>query len=106
MPAMTPARPAALAVAVVVAALAALPSCKPKVTQAQCDALVDRYAQLVVTEKLPDAGPEIIKAEQERERGEARGDDSFKNCTSEVSRAEFDCAMRAPTADALEKCLE
>jgi hypothetical protein len=88
------------------AVLVALPSCKPKVTPAQCDTLVDRYAQLVVTEKLPDAGPATIKSEQERERGEARGDDAFKNCTSEVSRAEFDCAMRAPTADALEKCLE
>lgn len=88
------------------AAVAALASCKPKITTAQCDALVDRYAQLVVTEKMPDAGAATIKAEQERERGEARGDDSFKNCTSEVSRAEFDCAMRAPTADALEKCLE
>jgi hypothetical protein len=81
-------------------------SCKPKITPSQCDALVDRYAQLVVTEKLPDAGQATIKAEQERERSEARGDDAFKNCTSEVSRAEFDCAMRAPTADALEKCLE
>lgn len=88
------------------AAVAALASCKPKITTAQCDTLVDRYAQLVVTEKLPDAGPDTIKAEQERERGEARGDDAFKNCTSEVSRTEFDCAMRAPTADALEKCLE
>lgn len=81
-------------------------ACKPKITSAQCDALVDRYAQLVVTEKMPDAGPATIKAEQDRERGEARGDDAFKNCTSEVSRAEFDCAMHAPTADALEKCLE
>jgi hypothetical protein len=88
------------------AVVATLPACKPKITPAQCDTLVDRYAQLVVTEKLPDAGPETIKVEQERERGEARGDDAFKNCTSEVSRAEFDCAMRAPTADAIEKCLE
>jgi hypothetical protein len=88
------------------AAVAALPACKPKITPAQCETLVDRYAQLVVTEKLPDAGPQTIKAEQDRERGEARGDDAFKNCTSEVSRAEFDCAMHAPTADTLEKCLE
>ncbi len=100
--------PALIRFALVLGATAAAlaPACKPKITAAQCDAVVDRYAQLVVTEKLPDAGPETIKAEQERERGEARGDDAFKNCTSEVSRAEFDCAMRAPTADALEKCLE
>jgi hypothetical protein len=101
MPALI--RTALLAACVTVAML---PACKPKITSAQCDTLVDRYAQLVVTEKLPDAGAETIKAEQERERGEARGDDSFKNCTSEVSRAEFDCAMHAATADAIEKCLE
>ena len=45
-------------------------------------------------------------ASSEREKSEARGDDAFKNCSSEVSRAEFDCAMQAPTADAFEKCLE
>ena len=101
---LTLARGAALLLGASLAA--ALPSCKPKITSAQCDALVDRYAQLVVTEKLPDAGPATIKAEQDRERTEARGDDSFKNCTSEVSRDEFDCAMRAATADAIEKCLE
>jgi len=103
MPALM--RAALLAVGVG-AAVATLPACKPKITPAQCDALVDRYAQLVVTEKMPDAGAETIKTEQERERGEARGDDAFKNCTSEVSRAEFDCAMHAATADAIEKCLE
>ena len=99
---------ASLAAAATVAALAAasLCGCKAKVTPAQCDALVDRYAQLVVTEKMPDAGAETIKTEQERERGEARGDDAFKNCSSEVSRTEFDCAMRAATPDAIEKCLE
>lgn len=98
--------PCAAAVLSLLLATAALPGCKPKIAQPQCDALIDRYARLVVTEKMPDAGPETIKAEQDRERGEARGDDSFKNCTSEVSRDEFDCAMHAPTADAVEKCLE
>ncbi len=95
------------AIALAACALAgALAACKPKITPAQCDQLLDRYAQLVVTEKYPDAGPDRIKAEQEHERAEARGDDAFKNCSSEVSRAEFDCAMHAPTADAFEKCLE
>ena len=36
----------------------------------------------------------------------ARGDDAFKNCSSEVSRAELDCAMHAKTSGAFEKCLE
>jgi hypothetical protein len=80
--------------------------CRPKVTPVECDTLLDRYARLVVTETYPDASAERVSLEEQRERAEARGDDAFKNCSSEVSRAEFDCAMRAETADTLEKCLE
>lgn len=96
-------------VAVFVAAVAACTfaaSCRPRASASQCDLLLDRYAQLVVSEKFRDASGEQIRVEQERERNEARADDAFKNCSSEVSKAEFECAMRAPSADALEKCLE
>jgi hypothetical protein len=81
-------------------------SCKPKASESECDQLLERYARLVVGEKHPDASAEDIAVEQHREKGEARGDDAFKNCSSEVSRDEFRCAMQAPTADAFEKCLE
>lgn len=80
--------------------------CKPKVTSRECETLLARYARLVVTETYPDASADRVSVEEQRERREARGDDAFKNCSSEVSRAEFNCAMRAETADALEKCLE
>jgi hypothetical protein len=81
-------------------------ACKPKATESECDQLIDRYARLVVTEKHPDASPDDIAIEQRREKTEARGDDAFKNCSSEVSRDELRCAMQALTADAFEKCLE
>jgi hypothetical protein len=81
-------------------------SCRPKASAAQCETLLDRYAQLVVAEKFPDASAEQIATERERERSEARAVDALKNCSSEVSTAEFDCAMRAPSPDAFEKCLE
>jgi hypothetical protein len=80
--------------------------CKPKASSSECDALLDRYAQLVVVEKFPDASSEQIEGERARERTEARGDDAFKNCSSEVSRAELECAMKATTPDAMLKCLE
>lgn len=80
--------------------------CRPKASATQCDQLLDRYAQLVVTEKLPDASAEQLRSERDREKSEARGDDAFKNCSSEVSQAEFDCAMHAANANAFEKCLE
>jgi hypothetical protein len=88
------------------ALLLPMSGCKAKASPSECDMLIDRYATLVVTETLPDAGPARIKAEQEREKTEARGDDAFKNCSSEVSRAELDCAMHAKTSGAFEKCLE
>jgi hypothetical protein len=92
-------------IAVVVAF--ALPcACKKKVNDAQCGDLLDRYATLVVKEKLKDAPPEKVKAEQARERDEAQRDDDFKNCTTELSMEDYACAMKAETSDALEKCLE
>ena len=91
---------------VCVGACAFAAGCKPKASPAECDRLVERYAELVVREKFPDASAGTVKAEQDREKAEARGDDAFKNCPSEVSRAELDCAMAAPSADAFEKCLE
>jgi hypothetical protein len=88
------------------AAFTVLAGCRPKASTAQCDQLLERYALLVVTERLPDASADLIKSEREREKSEARGDDAFKNCSSEVSQAEFACAMSARSADTFEKCLE
>ena len=95
---------AVLAIAIV--ALACATGCKKRVTQAQCDAMLDHFAQLVVTAKMKDATPDAIKAEQAREREAAASDDDFKNCTVEVTPAEWDCAMKATTPEAVEKCLE
>ena len=95
-----------LALALVSVLSLASGGCKKKVNQAQCEELLDRYASLVVHEKLKDATPEQLKAEQARERDEARSDDDFKNCTAELSTEDYACAMKAATADALEKCLE
>ena len=88
------------------AALAVASGCRPKASARDCDLLLERYAQLVVTERYPDASAAQVQAEHDREKREAMGDDAFKNCSSEVSRSEFECAMRAPSADKLEKCLE
>jgi hypothetical protein len=93
-------------VAALLVCAASLAGCKAKASASQCDQLIDRYATLVVTEKLADASAAQIQTEQAREKTAARGDDAFKNCSSEVSQAEFECAMRAPTPDAFEKCLE
>ena len=91
--------------ALALAALA-LVGCSKKVTQADCDKMVEHYAELVVRETKGDASADEIKREQDRETKEAKSDDSFRNCTSEIEPADYDCAMKAKSADALEKCLE
>jgi hypothetical protein len=103
MPSLTPRTSFILAV---VSAMACAGACKPKASRAECDELLGRYATLIVVEKFPDASAAQIQAEEQREKVEARGDDAFKNCSSEVSHAELECAMHATTADALEKCVE
>jgi uncharacterized protein YdaT len=81
-------------------------SCRKKVTQAQCDQLLDHFAELVVKERYADAGADAIAAERARERQEATHADEFKNCTSEVQVDEHACAMKAQSTDAMLKCLD
>jgi hypothetical protein len=80
--------------------------CKERVSGAQCNELLTKFAELVVKEKLPQAPPETIRAEQAREREEAARDDNFKNCTTELRADEYRCAMAATTPEGLIKCLE
>jgi hypothetical protein len=88
------------------AAVSIFTACRPKASPAECEELLDRYATLVVSSQGADASAADIEVERQREKREARGDDAFKNCSSEVSRAEFECAMHATSTDALEKCIE
>lgn len=83
-----------------------LGGCKQKISQAQCEQLLDHFAELVVKERYPDAGSEAIAAERARERQEAKNADEFRNCTTGVQTKEHECAMKAQTSDALIKCLE
>ena len=87
-------------------ALLLVASCKEKVVQSDCEKLIDRYATLVVNERDRDASASTIKSEQAAFREEAKGDENFQSCVTKITRAEFNCAMAARTADAFEKCLE
>jgi hypothetical protein len=87
-------------------ALLLVASCKEKVAQPDCEKLIDRYATLVVTERDRDASASTIQSEQAVFREEAKRDENFQSCVTKITRAEFDCAMAARSADAFEKCLE
>jgi hypothetical protein len=80
--------------------------CSKKATQSECDELIERYATLVVSEQNPEASPAVVAAERDRARKQARADDDFKNCTTEVEAKDYRCAKAAKTAETLLKCLE
>lgn len=83
----------------------ALSACTQKISRAECDHIVERFAELVVSERLPDAEPEIAAVARERERSDAERAE-FRSCTSQVQKREYDCAMQAPTAEAVIRCLD
>jgi hypothetical protein len=101
-----PLKRAGVAVVTLAALASASTACTKKVTARQCDELLDRFAELVVKERFPDAGPAAIAEERARERTEAKADAAFKNCPSEVQVSEHACAMKATSSEALIKCLE
>ena len=96
----------ACGVGALVVLLGVLAGCRRKATEPQCDALVDRYAELAMKEQYPDAAPAEIESQKKRVRDEAKNDDDFKNCTSEVEAADYECAMKATSTEAIERCLE
>lgn len=83
-------------------ALVAAFGCRRVATRAQCGAIVDRYVELAAREA--DAGDAAEVKKRVREAAEA--DEDFRSCATHVEAPQVECAMRAQTTDAIEKCLE
>jgi hypothetical protein len=81
----------------------AMLGCRKVATQPQCDAIVDRYVDLVVRAS-PDAG--AVEETKKKVREMAEADEDFRSCTTHVEVAQYECAMKAMTPEAIEKCLE
>ncbi len=80
--------------------------CKRKANRTQCDEMMGRFAEFAVKERMADASVAQKQAAIAREREELRGDDRFRNCTSQVSADEARCAMAATSGAGFMKCLE
>jgi hypothetical protein len=98
----------------VVALLAAAPvcGCHKKVTKADCTQMLDHYLDMVIaqdpaTRTLP---PAQAAAVRDMKRAVKKADKSYaqveEQCETEVSRNEYDCAMKANIPDEWEACIE
>ena len=80
-------------------------ACGKPLSQAECDQLLDHYTELLLQAYRPEStGRQRITARASA-RAKARHDPAFLQCSHKVSRAAFECAMRADNPDALEQCL-
>ena len=106
---MPPALRASLVLSLAVCACACS---RGKVTRAECDAMLDRYVAMKIDgdptlAKLPPAQASIAR---DMKREIAKGSKSYRQveeqCEHEVTRGEYDCAMKAPGPNEWEACIE
>jgi hypothetical protein len=81
--------------------------CGRRLDDAECRGLLDHYTSLLVLEQDPDATPERVAHVEERARSVSRREPRFEfsKCSDRVSRSQYECAMKAPSVDEVERCL-
>ncbi len=94
-----------LAVALALASPLLLAGCGKPPSHAQCSELLDHYVDLLAKSDRPDAGAAELLRLQVQARAEAARDPAFSKCAAHVSQSQWQCAMKAPDADTLERCL-
>jgi hypothetical protein len=85
--------------------------CSKKPTPDECEALLDRYLDLSMTpdpelSRMPPQQVESVVSTKKAERKSNRAYQQARTrCQAEVSRDELECAMKAPTANDWEACV-
>lgn len=87
------------------AAACAVVACSEPITPDECTALLDRYTELLARAHDPRVSAERVLRMQQEARAKALASPEFARCTSRVPRRKWRCAMSAPTADEIERCL-
>jgi uncharacterized membrane protein len=96
-------RPAVIALTVAPFVLAA---CDRHASRADCDALLDHYVELLARQRDPNVSADFVQKKQAEARALAPTSESFQQCPREVTKRGAACALQAPNADELERCLE
>jgi hypothetical protein len=87
-------------------ALVALTGCEDELTEQECAQIVDRYTELLLRTRKPDASADEVLKLQRRARSRAVRNPRFSECRERFSRRAYRCAVQeATSADELERCL-
>ena len=92
--------------------LAALPGCNGKVTRNECTQMLDHYIDMSVAGEPASQGHDAAEARRGREakKNQRKSAPSYlrvqDQCEAEISRREYRCAMKAPTPETWQACID
>lgn len=85
--------------------VALLAGCGKRLDADECNQLLDHYTELLVRQKRRGVTDEEVERTKAAARLRAAGSSDFAQCSNEVSRSQWECAMKAPSVDEVERCL-
>ncbi|HEY8947151.1 MAG TPA: hypothetical protein VIM73_23065 [Polyangiaceae bacterium] len=80
-------------------------ACSEPLSAEECGALLDQYVSLLAQSDRPGTTESEVLKLKAQARDKASRDPSFRRCSREVSRSQFECALEAETADRFEQCM-
>ena len=101
-----PARTSLCANVTVLAAAVSSVACSRRATPSECNALLDRYVELLVEQRNPRTPASEIARLRDLARAQASANPAFLRCPQKVAAREAACALAAPNADELRMALK
>lgn len=87
-------------------------ACNGKATREQCTEMLDKYLDMTIAGEpgLADLPPAEARAAREMKRALRKSEPSYARvegqCESEISKSEYRCAMKAPTPETWQACID
>ena len=87
-------------------------ACNGKIARAECTDMLDRYIEMTLAGEpgFAELPPAEARAAREMKKALRKGEPSYKRvqeqCEAEISRREYRCAMKAPTPETWQACID
>ena len=90
----------------------ALLGCNGKATKEQCSEMIDKYLDMTIASEpgLADLSPAEERAAREMKKALRKNEPSYARvstqCETEITKAEYRCAMKANTPETWQACID
>lgn len=86
--------------------------CNGKATKEQCAEMLDKYLDMTIAGEpsLADLSPAEARAAREMKKALRKNEPSYarvaNQCETEITKAEYRCAMKAPSPETWQACID